>query len=124
MRASGAHIENDGTFSVSKAPKTADSGSLVVWIVLFLLMALAVALVFFLLKRSGRLGGGKRTSGKKNSRKDTLRYPSGKEYVRRPASEVIPDLDFDPEPVEDDAQFDTAFGVADLTSALVDDGPS
>ena len=61
---------------------------------------MAVALVFFFLQRSGRLGG-KRQSGRKNggsNRKETLRYPSGKEYTRRPAAPVIPDLDFEPEP--------------------------
>ena len=96
----------DGSFNVSKAPKTGDGASMIVWIILLLLAAVAVALVFFFLQRSGKLGGGKRPSGKKNSRssKETLRYPSGKEYTRRPAAPVIPDLDFEPEPepVQDD----------------------
>ncbi len=74
-----------------------------IWIVLLVLMAVAAALAVFLLKRSGRLGGGKRQTAKKNSRgQETLRYPSGKVYSRRPASEVIPDLDFEYEPAEDD----------------------
>ena len=93
----------DGSFNVSKAPKTGDGASMIVWILLLLLAAVAVALVFFFLQRSGKLGGGKRRSGKKNSRsKETLRYPSGKEYTRRPAAPVIPDLDFEPEPVQDE----------------------
>ena len=93
----------DGSFNVSKAPKTGDGASMIVWILLLLLAAVAVALVFFFLQRSGKLGGGKRKSGRKNSRsKETLRYPSGKEYTRRPAAPVIPDLDFEPEPVQDE----------------------
>ena len=96
----------DGSFNVSKAPKTGDGASMIVWIILLLLAAVAVALVFFFLQRSGRLGG-KRQSGRKNggsNRKETLRYPSGKEYTRKPAAPVIPDLDFEPEPepVQDD----------------------
>ena len=88
----------DGSFNVSKAPKTGDGASMIVWIILLLLAAVAVALVFFFLQRSGKLGGGKRRSGKRNGGKETLRYPSGKEYTRKPVAPVIPDLDFEPEP--------------------------
>lgn len=88
----------DGSFNVSKAPKTGDGASMIVWIILLLLAAVAVALMFFFLQRSGKLGGGKRRSGKRNGGKETLRYPSGKEYTRKPVAPVIPDLDFEPEP--------------------------
>ena len=94
----------DGSFNVSKAPKTGDGGSMVAWILLLLVMAVAVAIGVFLLQRAGKLGGGKRR-GTKNSRTgETLHYPSGKEYVKKPVSTVVPDLDFepDPEPVYDD----------------------
>ena len=95
----------DGSFNVSKAPKTGDGASMVAWILLLLAMAVAVAIGAFLLQRAGKLGGGRRKGAKKNPRgKETLRYPSGKEYVKKPVSTVVPDLDFepDPEPVRDD----------------------
>ena len=91
----------DGSFNVSKAPKTGDGTSMIVWILLLLLAAIAVALGVFFLSRKQK--NAKRRSVKKTGRgQETLRYPSGKEYVRKPASTVVPDLDFEPEPVEDD----------------------
>ncbi len=53
----------DGTFNVAKAPKTGDGARTALWIVLFLLAALAVAVTLFLMKRSGKLGGGKPPRG-------------------------------------------------------------
>ena len=103
----------DGSFTLTKAPKTADGTSTALWIILLLAAALLVALGFFLLKRSGKLSGGSKqasskktggtaSSGWKKSNQQELRYNSGKAYVKKPVSEVISDLDFDPEPVEDD----------------------
>ena len=105
----------DGSFTLTKAPKTGDKTSAILWIILLLAAALLIALGVFFLQRSGKLalaGGGRPTGkvssgaksviGNRKNNKQELRYSSGKAYVKKPVSEVIPDLDFDPEPVEDD----------------------
>ena len=103
-----ANSQVDGTFNVARAPKTGDGARAVLWIVLLLIAAIAVALAFFFLKRSGKLpaiGAGKKPASQKTAvsqkttgpQKTAPRRTVARPVVKNEEEEVTPEavLNFD-----------------------------
>lgn len=49
-------MQSDGTFNVTKAPRTGDGAKVILWILLLVAAAVAVAVIFYVMKRGGKFG--------------------------------------------------------------------
>ncbi len=87
----------DGSFTVSKAPKTSDGGlGSVLWIVLLLALLLVALILWFVLRRSpGHGGSGRKSPADKRSKGSVSQAPRTrqKSAVKKPVSDTVMDFE-------------------------------